>query len=325
MEFNAMFVKLIGTDRVSPNPSTHATDGRIVFEPAKAFWLLSMVVGGIAGLVYYASWSAFAVFLMLSAVTLCAGHSVGMHRLLIHRSFRSPLWLEHILVYLGTLVGMAGPMGMIKAHDMRDWHQRQITCPPHPSHDAGFFLDAYWQLCCSFRLRNPPDFVMEPSIQNDRFYRFLEATWKAQQIPPAIALYALGGWGWVSWAICLRIAVSLIGHWAVGHIAHKRGEQAWIVSGLPVQGYNLPRLAFLTFGESWHGNHHAFPHSARLGVETGQLDTGYLVIRVLAHLGLATDIREPDSEPHREGLVKLTPGNSRGFQSHRLNLKIKNQ
>jgi len=269
-----------------------------------------MVVGGLAGLVFHASWQAFLVFLALSAVTLCAGHSVGMHRLLIHRSFRTPLWLEHILVYLGVLVGMAGPFGMIRAHDMRDWHQRQASCPPHPSHGAGFWRDAYWQLCCRFQLHSPPAFRIEPSVRNDRFYRFLEATSMAQQLPLACALFLWGGTGFVLWGICLRISVSLIGHWVVGHIAHKRGHQGWAIRGLPVQGYNLPRLALVTFGESWHGNHHAFPHSARLGVETGQPDPGFMLIRLLGLLGLARDINLPTSVPPRKGLVRVDPSAS---------------
>jgi len=227
-----------------------------------------MTLGALAAITLFASWSGFVVFLALSALTLCAGHSVGMHRLLIHRSFTAPIWLEHMLVYLGVLVGMAGPFGMIRAHDMRDWHQRQTVCPPHPSHEAGFLRDAIWQLCCTFRLEQPPRFEIEPSIKNDRFYRFLEATWMAQQLPLAALLFAFGGLTWVLWGVCLRIAVSLIGHWAVGHVAHRRGHQGWAVQGLPVQGYNLPRLGFLTFGESWHGNHHAFPHSrSRLGYQ----------------------------------------------------------
>ena len=36
------------------------------------------------------------------AVTLCAGHSVGFHRRLIHRSFDCPKWLERTLVVVGT-------------------------------------------------------------------------------------------------------------------------------------------------------------------------------------------------------------------------------
>ncbi len=298
---------LIPTDRVIPDSDTSATIGRIVVEPHNMIWIASMSLGGLIGLAFFASWSALAVFLVLSAVTLCAGHSVGMHRLLIHRSFEAPLWVEHTLVYLGTLVGMAGPFGMIRAQDMRDWHQRQALCPPHPSHGAGFIRDAFWQLCCRFRLESPPEFRLEPSIRNDRFYRFLEATWMAQQVPLAIVLFAIGGWGWLLWGIALRVQVSLIGHWAVGHVAHKCGHQGWAVNGLPVQGYNLPRLGLITFGESWHGNHHAFPHSARLGVEAGQSDIGFFFISALEKLGLATNIKGPTSEPKRQGLVRVDP------------------
>lgn len=296
---------LIATDRVFPGPQTSAVAGRTVAEPVRVLWLGAMTLGGLTGLVFFASWSAFLVFLVLSALTLCAGHSVGMHRLLIHRSFAAPLWLEHGLVYLGTLVGMAGPMGMIRAHDMRDWHQRQTVCPPHPSHDAGPLHDAWWQLCCRFELDHPPRFAVEDKVRNDPFYRFLEATWMAQQIPPALILFAFGGWSLVLWGVCLRVAVSLIGHWAVGHVAHKRGHQGWTIKGLPVQGYNLPRLGFVTFGESFHGNHHAFPHSAQLGVEAGQSDPGFWLIRVFAALGWVWDVKGPQAAPARDGLMRL--------------------
>lgn len=304
---------LISTDRVTPNNTTSAINGRIELVLSKTLWIISMTIAGLIGIFFHASWSAFAVFLTLTAITLCAGHSVGMHRLLIHRSFKTPRWVEYILVYLGTLVGMAGPFGMIRAHDMRDWHQRQTICPPHPGHGAGFYKDAYWQLCCQYKLKNPPAFNMEPHINNDRFYRFLEASWMAQQIPLALLLFYFGGWAWLLWGTCLRIAVSLTGHWVIGHYAHKSGHQGWAINGLPVQGYNLPYFGFITFGESWHGNHHAFPHSAKLGIESGQSDLGYWFIKILEKLGLASEIKGPVSEPAREGLVRVNPVRSASY------------
>jgi stearoyl-CoA desaturase (delta-9 desaturase) len=135
-----------------------------------------------------------------------------MHRLLIHRSFAAPLWLERLLVWLGTLVGMAGPFGMIRAHDMRDWNQRQAVCPPHPAHGAGFWRDAWWRLHCEFRLSRPPRFEIEPGVAGDGFYRFLERTWMAQQAPLAALLWLIGGWEFMLWGVSLRIAVSLFGH-----------------------------------------------------------------------------------------------------------------
>jgi stearoyl-CoA desaturase (delta-9 desaturase) len=296
---------LIATDRVIPDAETSATGGRIRWDAPKSLWWFGHLIGSVIGVVWFTSPDAILVFLALSAITICGGHSVGMHRLLIHRAFEAPRWLERLLVWLGTLVGMAGPFGMIRAHDMRDWHQRQSECPPHPSHGAGFWRDAWWQMHCRFDLTHPPQFKIEDRIANDPVLRLIESTWMAQQIPLALLLWAFGGWAWVLWGICLRIVVSLTGHWAVGHFAHRTGHQGWRIDGLPVQGYNLPGLGLITFGENWHGNHHAFPHSARLGVESGQLDPGFWFIRTIEALGLASAVRLPDSEPPREGLTRL--------------------
>lgn len=230
-----------------------------------------------------------------------------MHRLLIHRSFETPRGLEYLLVWLGTLVGMAGPFGMIQAHDFRDWHQRQKRCPPHPAHGAGFFRDAWWQLCCEFRLRRPPLFVLEDRIREDRFYNAVERNWMLQQVPVAAALFLLGGWGWVLWGCSLRIFVSLTGHWAIGHFAHRSGHQGWRVEGLPVQGYNVTGFSLVTFGENWRGNHHAFPYSAKLGVEEGQFDPGFWLISTLETIGLAWNVQTPGSQPDREGLARVAP------------------
>lgn len=300
---------LILTERVTPLPETSAVEGQIVWSRAKSLWLFTHMAGGVAALTVFPSWGGLAAFLILSAITLCAGHSVGMHRLLIHRSFTAPKPLERALVGLGALVGMAGPFGMIRAHDMRDWHQRQTECPPHPSHGAGWWQDAWWQMHCEFRLTHPPKFEIEAEIADDPIYVWMERHWMALQLIPAAVLFALGGIGFVLWGISLRISVSLIGHWAVGHAAHKDGHQGWEVRGLPVQGYNLRGLGLLSFGESFHGNHHAFPHSAQLGVEDGQADPGYWFIRALEAVGLAWDVKGPASEPEREGLSRVRPEN----------------
>jgi stearoyl-CoA desaturase (delta-9 desaturase) len=297
--------ELVSIERVRSNPETCATDGAIRLSPLRASWLFGHAALGALGVLLFPQIDALLVFVGLTGVTICAGHSVGMHRLLIHRSFETFRTLEYLLVWLGTLVGMAGPIGMIRTHDMRDWHQRQEECPPHPAHEAGFFRDAWWQLCCDFKLVSAPDFRVEERISDDRFYRWVERTWMLQQIPVAAVLYYFGGMAWVLWGCSLRIAVSLIGHWMVGHFAHNRGQQGWVIRGLPVQGYNLPRLGLITFGENWHGNHHAFPHSAKLGVEPGQTDPGFAFITLLEKAGLVWGVKTQNSEPKREGLIRV--------------------
>ena len=52
-------------------------------------------------------------------------------------------------------------------------------------------------------------------------------------------------------------------------------------------------MAALTFGEGWHSNHHAFPHSAKHGLQQGQIDLTWQHIRLMQWLGLATRVRLP--------------------------------
>lgn len=165
---------------------------------------------------------------------------------------------------------------------------------------------------CAVRLKHPPRFVIEERVARDRFYRFLEATWMAQQLPLAVLLFALGGLPWVVWGVAVRVSVSLAGHWLVGHYAHRAGHQGWSVDDVAVQGYNLPKFGLVTFGESFHGNHHAFPESARLGIERGQIDLGWHFISVLKLLGLAWAIKLPDNIVPRDGLRRVTASRTAG-------------
>lgn len=296
----------ISTDRMIADELSDPVAGRVVWVPAKSLWIAAMTLIAIVAGPMTPRVDTVALFIVTTAITICAGHSVGMHRLLIHRAFDAPRWLERLLVYLGTLVGMAGPFGMIHAHDIRDWAQRQPRCHDLHAHRRGFFHDAWWQMHCAVALAHPPRFVIEPRIAEDRFYQFLERTWMAQQLPWALLFYAIGGWGWVVWGIAVRVAVSLTGHWLVGHFAHKRGHQGWAVDGVAVQGYNVPYAGLITFGEAYHGNHHAFPGSARLGLEHGQIDLGWWFIRGLARLGLVTRLETPETVGERAGLRRLT-------------------
>jgi stearoyl-CoA desaturase (delta-9 desaturase) len=262
------------------------------WDPLHSLWNGGMMLASLLLAPLLFSWSALLVFILLTGTSLLLGHSVGFHRRLIHRSFDCPKWLERILVWIGTSVGMSGPLWMIRAHDMRDWAQRQAACHDYLAHRQSMLKDAWWQLHCRLDLRRPPAFDYGDAGR-EHFYRFLEATWMAQQIPLAALLFLSGGWSWVIWGICVRVSISVTGHWFVGHLAHRRGPQSWLVKGAGVQAHDVPWAAIPTMGEAWHNNHHAFPGSARIGLYPGQSDWGYAFIRLLETLGLAWNVVLP--------------------------------
>jgi fatty-acid desaturase len=91
----------------------------------------------------------------------------------------------------------------------------------------------------------------------------------------------------------------------VGHFAHRRGTQSFIVEGAAGQGYNVAYAGLISMGESWHNNHHAFPESAKMGLFPGQTDLGWWLIKIFEACGLATNVKTPENLPFRSALRRL--------------------
>ncbi len=280
--------------------------GTVVWDVPRSLWNAAMLAAALVLGPLTFSWSALGVFLVTAAVTLCAGHSVGFHRRLIHRSFECPKWVEYVLLYCGTLVGMGGPIWTIRLHDTRDWAQRQADCHGFLRHEKALLVDGFYYLHFRLKLARPPGFDPGPGIADDRFILFLERTWMLQQIPLGVVLFLFGGWPFVVWGVCVRVAACTTMHWFISYFAHTHGPQDWIVDGAVIQAHNVPFMAIPTMGEAWHSNHHAFPASARHGLYRGQIDIGYRFVQVLEWLGLAWNVNLPAKLPPRVGISPVT-------------------
>jgi len=131
-------------------------NGSVRYAPSKSLWFFGMLAGGLVGGASTFTWGAFDLFLVSTAVVLLFGHSLGSHRRLVHGSFQCPKWLEYVLVYLGVLVGLAGPIGLLRQHELRDYAQRLPVCHDYLRHGRSPWVDAWWQLNCQLLLLHPP-------------------------------------------------------------------------------------------------------------------------------------------------------------------------
>lgn len=283
-------------------------DGRVTLDWPKLTWNIIMIGGSLLA-PFFVSLSSVFLFLALSYVTLLLGHSVGMHRMMIHRSFETPPWLRKFLIFLGTLVGMGGPSRIISVHDIRDWAQRQPHCHDYFSHRRHFLQDLSWQLFCKFKFDTPPKVLIEDRLAKDPFIQFLDQSWFGLQALLAVLLFVIGGVDWVIWGVCLRVFVSVAGHWTVTYICHNPGPGRWDVIDAGVQASDIPGYVagLLTHGECWHSNHHAFPESACIGLEKGQIDPAWAVIKTLKTFGLAWSVGQPRQETERDDLRQRSP------------------
>lgn len=267
--------------------------GRNFLDVPSALWALVMGGWGLAATLF-SSWDPvhIGVAAALTGVTLCCGHSVGLHRFVIHGSGRVPLWLERGLIVLATAAGMGGPLTLMRHHALRDWAQQQPESHIWLGHGRPFFIDVPMQVCCRLKLERPPKIEVIPRFAHDGVYQALDAGWPLIQVPIGLAAWALGGWEAAAWIVGMRVFVSVVMHQVVGWFAHNVGYQHAAVEAASVQGYNLPILGFLSFGEGWHNNHHLNSWSARLGVRRGEWDPGWWFIVGLRALGLAKDVRD---------------------------------
>lgn len=279
--------------------------GVVRWAPVKSLWFLGMAAAAMVGGALTFTWSALAVFAVSTSLVLLLGHSLGNHRKLVHQSFQCPKWLEYALIYIGVQVGLAGPLGLLRQHELRDYAQRIPGCHPYLRHGRSAWVDAWWQLNCELVLDRPPTVRIETAVAQDRILTFLERTWMAQQLPAAVLLWALGGWAWVWWGVCARITAAVFGHWMIGYLAHNHGDIVREVRGAAVQGRNVRLTSLLTMGECWHNNHHAFPGAARMGLRPGEWDPGWWMLQGLRRLGLVWDIKLPTDLPFRSELVEV--------------------
>lgn len=112
--------------------------GTVRYAPVKSVWFLAILTGVLVGGVMTFTWFAFAAFLLATATVLLFGHSLGSHRKLVHDSYQCPKWLEYLFVYLGVQVGLAGPIGLLRQRELRDYAQRSPNCSARAARQTRF-------------------------------------------------------------------------------------------------------------------------------------------------------------------------------------------
>ncbi|NJL45761.1 MAG: acyl-CoA desaturase [Leptolyngbyaceae cyanobacterium SM2_3_12] len=231
------------------------------------------------------SWTAVAVALLLHWFTGCLGITLGWHRLISHRSFQVPKWLEYFFVFCGTLACQHGPIMWVGLH--RHHHAYSDQSLDHHDSNKGF-----WWSHMGWMLRDVPArhevsrFIGD--IKDDPFYQFCEKYFLVMQVALGIGLYFLGGWSFVLWGIFVRLVAVYHCTWLVNSATHKFGYRTYETDD---KSTNCWWVAVLTYGEGWHNNHHAYQYSARHGLKWWEVDMTWMTIRTLQALGLAKKVK----------------------------------
>ncbi|MEW6277426.1 MAG: fatty acid desaturase [Candidatus Eremiobacterota bacterium] len=251
-----------------------------------AIVLWSVHVGALAAPFTF-SWSGLAVCLVLYAVT-AMGVTLAYHRLLTHRSFKTPRWFEYLLTVAGAQACQGGPIGWVAVHRLHHGHSDRPG-DPHGA-DKGF-----WWSHMGWMMSKPPHKLdplmrtrMARDLEADAFHRWLDRGYILAAVGLGFLLLKLGGWSWVVWGMFVRLVLVYHATWLVNSAAHKFGYRSHRTNDLST---NCWWVALLTFGEGWHNNHHAYPASARHGLRFWEVDVSYMAIKLFERMGLVWDIK----------------------------------
>jgi len=245
---------------------------------------------------YCFSWSGVIISIILYCITIGLGIGVCYHRLLTHRSFKTPKWVRCILTLCGCLAWQGSPIIWVGTHRYHHKHSDKDDDPHSPKH--GFtWAHIIWVLTKSpegFKETDQAkDLLKEPMMMKMHKWFWLP------QVIVAILLI-LGGLyfggiqlalSWFMWGIVIRTIAAFHFTWFVNSAAHTWGYTNF--NNTDDNSKNLWWVAIFSFGEGWHNNHHGEPSSASHGMRGFELDPTYWIISLMGLLGLASDIKKP--------------------------------
>lgn len=262
------------------------------------------------------SWLYLSLLIVMYLLT-GLGITVGYHRLFTHKSFETGRIATLILGVLGSMAIEGPVVRWVASHRKHHQHSDGDADPHSPNaHGGGVIavVKGFWHAHIGWMFDQIPSDLDRyvPDLRRDKLVvtiGHLFPLWAllGLLIPTAIGGLATGTWmgallGFV-WGGLAR--VFLVHHitWSVNSVCHIWGRRTYKTSDL---SRNNPIFGVLALGEGWHNNHHAFPTSARHGLEWWQFDLSYIVIRVMEMLGLARRIRIPSVE--RREMTRIRRG-----------------
>ena len=233
------------------------------------------------------------------------GVTIGFHRLLAHRSFKTKRWLRNVLASAGSLSVEGAVIDWVADHRRHHAFTDQPGDPhsPHLEEAGGVkgVLLGLWHAHMGWFFREEhtnanrfaPDLLKDPAMM--KIHRLFPLWVVISLVLPALIGLAITQslWGMLTaflWGGLVRVFFLHHITWSINSICHFFGRRPFNSNDMSTNNW---LLSVISFGEAWHNNHHAFPSSPIHGLEKWQPDPAGLLIRGMAKVGLAYDLKEP--------------------------------
>jgi fatty-acid desaturase len=286
--------------RGTQKPIKRKADEQHGDKPAKmlnwpnVIWLTIVHFGCFAAPFFF-SWEAVALTVFLHWLTGGIGICLGFHRMLTHGSFQTYRPIRYLIATIGGLAGEGSVVDWVANHRKHHAHSDQED-DPHSPHDGAWWSHIFW-----LAWHRGPEYHREhvrrwaPDLEKDPGMRWIGYMFLPSHFVMAgvlaLAGYAYGGAfmaaSFVIWGMFVRLVFVLHATWFVNSASHMWGYRNYVTTD---DSRNNWWVALLTYGEGWHNNHHAYPRMAPHGHRWWEVDTTYMVIRLMRACGLAWNV-----------------------------------
>ena len=196
-------------------------------------------------MIIFASWWQWIIALLMYFVLNGLGMIMTYHRLLTHRSFKCPKWLEYLFTFITTFSFTGSSITWIAIH--RKHHKYADTeKDPHSPDHMGFWKVQFFTAFADVEGRYATD------LMRDKFHLF-QHRWYITIILIGLAFFTLIDPMLTIYLILFPAALTLffgtlVLSWA--HHDYKPRTVLW--------------LALVTYGDAFHDIHHDYPNKYRL-------------------------------------------------------------
>jgi len=233
------------------------------------------------------------------------GISLGFHRLFTHRSFRARRGLRIVLAVAGSLAAEGSLISWVSHHRRHHVFADRDGDPHSPwTVKAGRFrrIRGLFHAHVGWLFSSAPSNAVRwgRDLLADRDVVFIS---RLAPLWPVLSLALPFAIGWavtrsiagatlaMVWAGAVRIGVLHHVTWSVNSLGHMFGKRPYLSAD---RSGNIGWLSIVSFGDSWHNSHHAFPALARHGCDPGQMDPSAALLRAFEGVGWATHVRWPN-------------------------------
>jgi len=193
--------------------------------------------------------SQWFIILCLYFIITCLGIIICYHRLLTHRSFKTHPIIENILTLVGCFALQGSPISWGSAH-LTHHKYADLKKDPHSPHFG--FLKAWFGSPLA-----KIDILQIRKLNRNTYQKFIHKYYFLLVSITYLLIFYYFGIEY-NLMLCSASGLSWIAVSMVNTITHMYGSRKYNINN---KSTNNKLIAFLTFGEGYHNNHHHAPQN----------------------------------------------------------------